>query len=299
MKPKYADLFLIVVAIVWGTGFLFTQLALDNGITPLYIMAIRFSVAAVLLSLIFFKKLKDVSIYDLKSGSILGFVLFLGFITQTVGLSYTTPSKNAFLTSVNVIIVPFLYWAINKKKPEPHIFTAISMSIVGIYLLSINENFRLAYGDFLTILCAVCFAFHIVLNGFYSKKSDPIILTILQMSSAAVFSVIFAFKFETTPEITNTFGILSTVYLGIFSTMIAFLLQTIAQTHTTSTKTAIILSTESLFGTIFSVMFLSEHLTSRMLVGCLIIFSSVIVAETKLEFLNFKKLKQLSFKKTS
>ncbi len=84
MKPKYADLFLIVVAIVWGTGFLFTQLALDNGITPLYIMAIRFSVAAVLLSLIFFKKLKDVSIYDLKSGSILGFVLFLGFITQTV-----------------------------------------------------------------------------------------------------------------------------------------------------------------------------------------------------------------------
>ncbi len=126
------------------------------------------------------------------------------------------------MTSVNVIIVPFLYWAINKKRPEPHIFTAISMSIVGIYLLSINENFRLAYGDFLTILCAVCFAFHIVLNGFYSKKSDPIILTILQMSSAAVFSVIFAFKFETAPEITNTFGILSTVYLGIFSTMIAF-----------------------------------------------------------------------------
>lgn len=298
MKTKYADLFLLIVAIFWGTGFLFTQMALDNGIYPFYILAIRFSVAAVLLSIIFLKKLKNITIYDLKISSVLGGVLFLGFITQTLGLTYTTPSKNAFLTSVNVIIVPFLYWIINRKKPEKHIFIAIFMSTVGIYLLSINENFTLAYGDFLTIICAVCFAFHIVLNGFYSKKSDPIILTILQMSSAAVFSGIFAFKFEKAPELTNVLGILSTFYLGIFSTMIAFLLQTMMQKHTTSTKTAVILSTESLFGTILSVVFLKEHLTSRMILGCLIIFSSVIVAETKLEFLKPKKYRHTKIKKT-
>lgn len=287
-KSVIADFSLLLVAMIWGIGFVATDTALREGITPYYVMTIRFTIAFVLLSIIFWKKLKIINIKDLKGGSIVGIALFLAFAAQTVGLQYTTPGKQAFLTGIYVVIVPFLYWAINKKRPDIYSIAATFLCLIGTSALTLNGGFNITKGDSLTLLCALFFAAHIVLVGFYTESIDPVILTILQMAVAAICSLIAALMFETMPQSISTKGIIAAVYLGTFSTMIAYIIQNVAQKYTYSTHAAIILCLETVFGSTFSVVLLSEKFTFKMVVGCIIIFIGILTAETKWEFLKKK-----------
>ncbi len=279
-----ADGALFIVAIIWGSGFIVSQLALDSGLLPFSIMTIRFLVAAILMTLIFARKLKDITKKDLIAGGIVGFLLFTAFGAQIVGLQFTTPSKNAFLTATNVVMVPFLYWILSKKKPDIFSIGAAFLCLFGISFLSLEGDFSLGLGDTFSLICAIFFACHISATGFFSKKVDTTLLTIIQMWVATILSVLGAFSTENLPAVIPSLGIISVLYLGIFSTMVAFFIQTTAQKHTTSTRTAIILSTEALFGAIFSVIFLKELLTFKMIVGGVAIFLAIVTAETKWEF---------------
>lgn len=288
MKERTADLVLLLVAMIWGTGFIAVQVSLDAGITPFQTMAIRFSVAAVLLVIIFFKKLKKINIFDLRNGFIVGIFLFLGFAFQTIGLQYTTPAKNALLTSTNVVIVPFLVFIITKKKPDNFVILASFLTFIGIALISTFNLDTINMGDVLTLICAVFFAMHISLVGYFVKQSDAIVLSVTQIVFASIFSVISMFVVEPFTGFISFSGLLGSLYLGIFSTLLCFLMQVVAQKYTTSTKTAILLSTEALFGSLFSILIFKEIFTVRMIIGAVLIFTSVIMAETKLEFLRKK-----------
>lgn len=288
-KSVIADFSLFLCAMIWGIGFVAADTALKEGITPYYTMTIRFTIAAVLLSLIFWKKIKTISVKDLKGGSIVGIVLFIAFAAQTVGLQYTTPGKQSFITGTYVVIVPFLYWIINKKRPDLYSFAATFLCLVGTSMLTLNSGFNIAKGDSLTLLCALFFALHIVLIGFYTESIDPVSLTIIQMVVAAVCSLIAALIFETVPHNVSTKGILAAIYLGTFSTMIAYIIQNVAQKYTSSTHAAIILCLETVFGSLFSVILLGEEFTFKMIIGCIIIFIGLITAETKLSFLMGEK----------
>jgi drug/metabolite transporter (DMT)-like permease len=283
-----ADFSLLLTAIMWGGGFVCVKDALDT-IEPLHLMAIRFTLSGALLSVIFFKHLKNISKKDLKSGFIVGLLLFLGFLTQTIGMKYTTAGKNAFLTGLNVVMVPFFYWILSKKFPGIQTAIAAIVSFIGIGLLTMqNGSISINNGDLLTIMCAMFFAVHIVSIGHFSKGMDTILLAILQMLVAAVLSMIFAFFMEPKMPLSNVNGgnIYSIGYLVVFSTMIAFLIQNTAQRYTDSSHAAIILCMESVFGSIFSVLILKEVFTSSMIVGCVLIFVSILLSEVKL---NFKK----------
>ena len=280
-----ADGALFIVAIIWGSGFTVSQLALDSGLLPFSIMTIRFLVAAILMTLIFARKLKSITKKDLIAGGIVGFFLFTAFGAQTVGLQFTTPSKNAFLTATNVVMVPFLYWILSKKKPDVFSMGAAFLCLFGISHLSLEGNFTLGLGDTFSLICAIFFACHISATGFFSKKVDTTLLTIIQMWVATILSVLGAFSTENLPSVIPSSGIISVLYLGIFSTMVAFFIQTTAQKHTSATRTAIILSTEALFGSLFSVIFLKELLTFKMIVGGAAIFLAIVTAETKWEFI--------------
>ncbi|WP_319369949.1 DMT family transporter [uncultured Ilyobacter sp.] len=286
-----ADGSLLLVAVIWGSGFTATQMALDSGFLPLTTMALRFGMAALLMSIIFIKKLKNIKKEDIKSGAVVGFFLFTAFASQTVGLQFTTPSKNAFLTATNVILVPFIYWFMTKKKPDIYSVIAAFACIFGIAFISLGRDLTLGIGDSLSLLCALLFAFHISSTGFYSQKRDTTILTITQMWFAAILSFLGAFFTESFPKVVPVAGIFSVIYIGIFSTMLAFFIQTTAQRHTSPTKAAIILSTEALFGTIFSVIILKEIITFKMIVGGICIFLAIITAETKWKFLYKRKIK--------
>lgn len=289
-KSLYADISLILVSLVWGGGFVASKGSLTVA-KPFYIMTIRFSLAFILMCIVFHKKFKDFSKTDLKNGFVVGLFLFLAFGAQTVGLQYTEASKQGFLTATNVVIVPFLYWAISKKKPDIYSISSAILCMFGISLLTLENGLSgINAGDILTLMCAVFFACHIVSVGHFTEKTDPIILTIFQIGFAALLSFITAIFTEPLPTTFTTNGVLSLLYLGLFSTFIAFLLQNVAQKHTSSTRAAIIMSTECVFGSILSFIFLKENFTILMGLGSIIIFSSVIISETKLSFLKKNKI---------
>lgn len=287
-KSLYADLSLLLVAIIWGSGFVVTKNALDH-MGPYHLLALRFSLATILFSLVFFKRIKNANIKDIKSGIIVGIFLFGGFATQTVGLNYTTAGKQAFITATNVVMVPFIYWALSKKKPDNYDISGAILCFVGIGVLSLDGGTTINYGDFLTLICAVFFALHISSVGHFAKDSDALVLTVVQFATAAVLSIICLLIFEPGAIKIHQETIFPILYLGIISTLIAFLIQNVAQKYTTSTHTAIILSLESVFGSLLSLIFLKEPFTFRFLIGCMAILISVIISETKLKFLKPQK----------
>lgn len=293
MNEKLAQGLLFLVAIVWGTGFVASHIALETGITPYYMMGLRFSIAGLIVFAVFFKRILAGIRSHMKTGSILGFFLFLAFAFQTIGLQYTTPSKNAFLTAINVVIAPFIYWVLLKKPVDKYTKIGAALAVVGIGYLTLNGGATgVNIGDILTLVCAVFFALHIVFVGYYAKDHDydPITLVFYQFLVAALLSwgstLVFE-DFSYTAITTSGWG--SIFYLGIFSTLVAFFVQNIAQKYVDQTKTAIILSTEAVFGTLASVVIVKEALTTNMIIGSIIVFIAIIIVETKLSFLSGKK----------
>ncbi len=291
MIKKYrGEIGLIIVAIIWGSGFVASDVALGY-FTSFQVMAIRFSIGAITMSLVFHKKFNTITKKTLIHGIIIGVALYFAFLMQTIGLIYTTPSKNAFLTAINVIIVPFIGYIFLKEKIDIHGLIGAFLAVIGVGFISFNLDLSINVGDLLTLLCAFGFAVHIFTTGEFLKRgSDPIHLTIIQMITASIISIFFMLVFKNTEqplketEASFNTALFATVYLGLFSTTVAFLLQTISQKFTTSTKTAIILSTEAVFGSLLSIIILGENITIRLIVGSLIIFSAIIISETKPNF---------------
>ncbi|MBZ9625072.1 DMT family transporter [Clostridium sp. FP2] len=288
-KSILADMSLLLVAIVWGGGFIAVKGALDS-VTPFYIMAMRFGISAIIMLLVFRKKIKHITKNQLAVGTLVGLLLFLGFAAQTIGMKYTTAGKNAFLTGTNVVIVPFLYWIISKRKPDSYSLASAFLCFIGIGMLTLDGGIHIGLGDGLTLICAVFFAAHIVSVGFFTQKVGAITLVIIQLGSAAVFSLIAALIYEKVPAQMNSDTIFAIGYLAIFSTMFAFIIQNVAQKYTSSTHAAIILCLESVFGSILSVIMLNEVFTSKMVIGCITIFLAIITTETKWDFLKTKKI---------
>lgn len=287
-KSILADMSLLLVAIVWGGGFVATKDAL-NTVAPFYIVAIRFIIATLLLCIVFWKKIKVITKKDIKAGVVVGMFLFGGFATQTVGLQYTTPGKQAFLTATYVVIVPFLSWMINKKRPDMYSIISAFITLIGIGMLSLQNSLYIGLGDSLTLLCAISFAAQIVAIGFYTADVDPVVLTIIQLAVCGISSAAVAVVFEPVPREIGMQGIMSILYLGLFSTMLGLIIQNVAQKYTSETHAAIILSLESLFGCLLSVILLGELFTSKMVWGSIFIFIAVITSETKWEFLKSKQ----------
>ncbi|WHY00082.1 DMT family transporter [Neobacillus sp. DY30] len=293
MQKYMGELALTITAIIWGSGFVASAIALEH-FTPYQILAIRFLIGAVILSVIFYKRLKNINKATMIQGAIIGIFLYLAFALQTVGLQYTTPSKNAFLTAVNVVIVPFIAFVIYKRKIDIYELTGAILAMIGVGVLSLKFSGGVNIGDLLTLGCAFGFAFHIFYTAKYVKDSDPVLLTLIQMMTAAVIGImVVLFKGETSFSVQKE-GVFSLLYLGVFSTTIAYLLQTVAQKMITETKAAIILCTESFWGMVFSVAILDEAMTIKMVLGAILILVAIIISETKLPFLKKNKLKEIT-----
>lgn len=282
MKKWLAIGALILVTVIWGGGFVASDIALES-MKPFQIMMVRFLLASVLMGVISSgqrkseEKLKDRA-GAIKAGVLMGVTLFMGFAFQIIGLQYTTPSKNAFLTALNVVIVPFIAFVILKKKIGAKGIIGAVMSVFGVALLSLNGNFTVSLGDGLTLFCAVGFAFQIFFTSEFVKKYPVSVLNTVQMFTAFVLSAISLMIFGENDFQVTTQGWLSALYLGVVSTTICYLLQTACQKYIDETKAAIILSMESVFGTIFSILILHEVVTVRMVIGCAVILAAVIIS---------------------
>ncbi|MDJ0331580.1 DMT family transporter [Planococcus sp. S3-L1] len=293
MRKYLGETLLIITAIIWGSGFVANAIALNHW-TPYQILAGRFLIGAVMLIAIFYRSIRNLNKKIIIQGVILGIFLYAAFALQTVGLQYTTPSKNAFLTAVNVVIVPFLALVIYRRRIDFFELGGAFLAMLGVGVLSLKINSSINIGDLLTLGCAVFFALQIFYTAKYVKDSDPILLTLVQITVAAVIGVLVV-VFKGDPlVVAEKEGILSLVYLGVFSTTIAYLLQTVAQKWLSETTAAIILSTESFWGMVFSVALLAEVMTFKMIVGAALILCAIVVSETKFSFLKKNKLERIS-----
>lgn len=277
-KVIIADILLVIVALIWGGGFVVIKDSL-SAMTPLFLMAIRFDLATLVIGLLFFKNVKAINKKDLKPGIVIGFFLFMAFAVQNIGLNETTASANAFLTATNVVFVPFLVWGATRKAPKTTVFLASFMTLIGVGLMTLNSSLAMGRGDLLSVFGAVFFAVHIVVVGKYAKETDPIGLTFIQIAAAGVFMTISAFVFEPVPTIVPMKVWYGMIYQVLFGTVTCYVLQNSAQKHTSSSHTSIILSLEAFFATVMAVIFLKEHLTSNTIFGSLLIFISILLVE--------------------
>lgn len=273
---------LILVATSWGSGFPITKIALESGIAPNALMSIRFLVTALILSIYLKFAGEKPTRSEIKLGLGAGLVLGLAFSLQTVGLFYTTSSKNAFITGAYVVMVPFISWLITKEKPKSIIYFASFLCLLGIGFLSLDGDFSVNYGDFLTFVCAIFFALQMSIIGATINGKNPVIVNTFQMLSAGILTFVLNILFENFSLIStklNTVQVLAIGFLVICNTMIAYLVQTAAQRYVAASTTSMILSTEILFGALASVIFMGDILTIKMLFGGILIFASVVLAE--------------------
>ena len=262
----FSGLGLLCAACIWGFAFVIVKDSLDC-VPAIYMLAFRFTIASLALALVYAKRLFAFNFSYLKYGAVLGLYLFLAYSFQTVGCVYTTAGKNAFLTAIYVILVPLLGWPLKKRRPESHVFIAALTALAGIGMLVLKDKggaLKVNIGDVLTLICGIFYAVHILFTAHYDQNRDPVLLTVFQFVFAAIFSWIAA------PFIDGPFPggaledskiVFSMLYLGIFSTMVAFVLQNVCLKYLQSSLAALFLSTEAVFGVFFSAVLLGENMT--------------------------------------
>lgn len=283
---------LILTAAIWGFAFVIVKDSL-NYIGPTWMVGIRFTLAAACLSLIFISRFKHLTKKIFWHGCFLGVLLFTAYETQTIGCNFTTAGKNAFLTTIYVILVPLLGWPVFKKRPRWFVWLAAFLSVAGIALLALNGEtgkwYLMNKGDVLTLICGFFYAAHIIAGAFFVKDEDVILLTVFQFLVAGVLGLLLAPFMDGSLEM-NLFAnrnvVVSLLYLGLLSSMLAFCLQNAGLKYVPSSLASLFLSLESVFGVIFSCIILKERLTSKMFVGCVLIFGAILVAEVLPGFLS-------------
>lgn len=284
MKKKafFAELAMLAVVIIWGLGFPITQIAIDDGFGPFTIISFRFVIGVVFLAIIFWKRLKTINRSYLKNGIIIGFLFFAAYFFQTYGLIFTTNAKNAFITQIAVILTPFISWLFYRHMPPKKVFVASFITFFGIVILTniLNGFNELNIGDFWTFICAIFTAVYVnEMNRMLEKyKYDTIAFTIIQMFVAAVFSLFFAFSFESVPQITFS-NIQPLLFIGILNTALGCTVQTIALKYSSPSKVSIIVAQEALIGTIAAFYILNEAIEINVIIGGLIMIVGLIICE--------------------
>ena len=281
-------LLLSIAAFIWGTAFVAQSMGMEH-IGPFTFNGVRTLVGGVvLLPIIFFldskrKKLNIEVHHDSKKnylvgGFLCGIILFAASSLQQVGLQYTTAGKAGFLTALYIVIVPII-GIFMKRKAGIKIWISVAIAAVGTYLLSVTEGFSIELGDLLVIICAVIFSFHIITIDHYSSRTDAIKLSCMQFLTAGTISMVVAFIFEN-PQLE---GILMSwgpiLYAGIMSSGVAYTLQIIGQRDTPPAIASLIMSLESVFAVLAGLVVLNEQLTAQETLGCVLVFSAVILAQ--------------------
>lgn len=283
-KAALGRLALLSAALIWGSSFIVMKDAVD-AIPVFLLLAVRFTLACALLGVLFIRRMRKASRASLGHGLIIGLLLFLAYGAQTIGLTGTTPGKNAFLTAIYCVLVPFIMWLLFRKRPTAWNWTAAALCITGVGLVSLTGDMTIMPGDAWTLLGGVFFALHVVAVSHFSEHDDPVVLTVWQFAGAAVCCWISTFAAEGMPAPIPQEALFGVLYLSVFATAAALLLQNVGQSMTSAASASILLSLESVFGVLFSVLLGREGLTVQSAAGFLAIFIAVIASETQFAFL--------------
>jgi drug/metabolite transporter (DMT)-like permease len=287
-RPLFADLSLLFVTLIWGTTFVIVQNAIDF-LEPFAFNGIRFSIAAVLLILCLLvfqrKQLQQLNFKLVASGIFIGFWLYLGYVTQTIGLLYTSTSKAGFITGLSVVLVPLFSMVLLKQYPSKNAIIGVLTATLGLFLLTMTDVTSLNIGDGFVFVCAISFALHIILTGRFSSKYPTLLLTVIQISTVALLSIGSSFIFENGKEsfqldiLMSKDVLIALIVTSVFATALAFFIQTNFQKFTSATRVALIFAMEPVFAAIAGYAWANERLSFSAFFGCILIFMGMIFAE--------------------
>lgn len=275
--------FLLLAAAIWGLGTVVIKSTVD-AFPPAWLVGVRFTGAGVILGLVMLPRFRKSLDFDhVKKGGVLGVWLFLAYWANSTGLTDTTASNSAFLTSLYCVIIPFLGWALRGTRPTRFNVAAAFVCVAGVGCVSFAgaSGFSLRFGDLITLLSALFLSFHVLYTAKYARGRDMTLLTVIQFLVAGVLGFAAGLVFEPMPAFTQL-GMetwLSLGYLAVFASCIALLLQNIAVAHVDPAPASLFLATESVFGVTFSIIFLSEALTAPLFAGFALIFAGIVVSE--------------------
>ena len=278
LRTHRADALLLLVAGIWGTTFVAQRAGMDH-IGPYAFNAARFSLGALLLLPLAAMRPRIAPFFHaLKAGAALGVILFGAASFQQMGIVYTTAGKTGFITGLYVIIVPFLGYFAGLHIAR-RVWTGALLATAGLYLLSIRETWAFAPGDFLVFVGAFLWAAHILAIGRVAAKHDVFHLAAIQFAICGLCSLIAMPFVETVALADFRRAAFPIAYSGLFSIGLGFTLQIRAQRHAPETHAAIILSLESVFAALAGWLVLSESLTLHELIGCVLMFAGMIIAQ--------------------
>ncbi len=276
---------MFVTSIIWGVSFVVMKESLA-AFKPAQLISLRFTIASIIVAFLFIKEWKHFNIKVLFQGIIIGAVLFVAYMFQTYGLEHTSPGKNAFLTAVYCVLVPFVAWIINKNKPKTKNLVSAILCLFGIGLISINfngGNFAPQLGDSLTLICSVFFAFQIVLQNRFSRNQNLFVLSSISFASTGLLSLIFSLIFEGPFTPIKIEMIPSLAFLAFGATALCFMLQNFGLKYSNPNDGAIILSLESVFGTLASFIAGYEDFDIIKYIGFGVVFVAVLISQLDIE----------------
>ncbi|MDR1978969.1 MAG: DMT family transporter [Synergistaceae bacterium] len=273
-----ADAALIACAFFWGLGFVAMKDALSVYPTH-WLLFFRFGGGSVLVGACFFRRIAKITRGDFVGGIVIGVFLFLGMSMQTLGLNYTSAGKQAFLTAIYVVMVPFLVWGLDRVFPGWFSILGSVVCFAGMGLLTSDVAEPLNRGDVLTAVSAVFFAAQIVATARYAFLGDPLVLTFVQFCVTAVLSLCGALLFDGPLTPRGLEGLPAIAFATFFCTFLCFLVQNVAQKYTPPTHASILLGLESVFGLLGGVVLLGEVFTLKMSAGCALIFAAILFVE--------------------
>lgn len=285
---------LLLTALVWGVSFISQSKGVET-ISPLAFNGIRSMLGGlVLLPVIalldFNKKRKGQPIYKinkelLAGGIVCGVLLCLASTLQTAGMVYTSPGKAGFITALYMVIIPII-GLLTGKKPRPVILLSVMIAIVGLYLMCIDSKFTINKGDIMIFICAFLFAGHILAVDYFSPRVDGVKLACLQFFVCGMINLICMFFLEV-PKLSDILDCSIAIgYSGIMSCGVAYTLQIVGQKYTDPTSASILMSLESVFATLATVVLVAcgwqltgGALTLREIIGCIFMFAAIILVQ--------------------
>lgn len=279
-KQRKADLALALVTLFWGVSYYLVDLCLSE-LQPMNLNAFRFLLAFLVLAPIFWKKVRHASRATLKYSVIIGALLVGVYAGATYGVANTSISNAGFICALPVVFTPLLDFLCNRRRPEKKLGVALLLCTVGLALLTLNEQFRPANGDLICLICAVCYAADMLVTEKAVKlpEVDAMTLGVCQLGVAGVLMLLVSALVEQPrlPSSPKIWG--AAIFLGLFCSGVAFVIQAVAQQYTTASHVGVIFTLEPVFSAIVAYFFANEKLLPRGYIGAVLMLLSLLVME--------------------
>ncbi len=284
-KQVKADILLLLITAIWGISFPLMRNVIDNIPMSTYLL-MRFLIASIVLIIVFYKKLKQITLESIIYSLVLGIMLFGTLFFTVKALYYTTASNVAFITGLSIVIVPIISAIYLKKKPDSFAIVGVVLSLSGLYFLSGGVNYQFNIGDLFTLIGAFCASMQIIFIDKFTNKNDPILLGVLQISWGSILYFLLCVGTGLEVVILNPSIIITVFVTGILGTALAFTAQTAIQKFTSPVHTVLIFTLEPVFGVLFSILIpktngQKELITMNIAIGCILILGGMLLSEMK------------------